>query len=277
MKKILLSFVLFAICCTCLCQNSTLITGKSYVSNTDIVVEKYNYILGTSYNKKLVLRKGTIFNLVNFDTTKNAIIKCWHFTESGSQKLNKESVIDNNRLAELGYVGSAENETYLLMSLTDLNNLCVNYYSKENSFSWGFTVMPYKLRFGNRAERTFNFTNNFTIGITSGWSYRFKGRHEKNIAFLTSVGVSAFSVDSATTKGRVKEPIATAAFTPALGIVYDHDGFQVGIFTGKDYCVNELSRNWVYQAKPWLSVGMGFSLFSKNKTNSSTDKDKQTK
>ncbi len=253
-------------CIYCNSQNSTLITGKSYVSNTDIVIVSYNYIGGVATGNKIILKKGTIFNLVNFDVSKNPIIKAWDFPGSAGPNA-----------VPVSYLTNANNGEYFLMELQDLNNLCTKYYSKENSFSWGFTVMPYKLRFGNRADRKFNFTNNFTIGITSGWSYRFKGRHEKNIALLGSVGVSAFSVDSLTTKGTTKQSIATSAFTPAIGIVYEHEGFQVGIFTGADYCINELSRTWVYQSKPWLSVGMGFSLFSKNKTNSSTDKDKQTK
>ncbi len=276
MKK-LLFLLLFTVTSLLIFSQSTLITGKSYVSNTDIVISKYNYITGTVLAEKLILRKGTIFNLINFDTSKNAIIKCWFFSDSGTQKQKNHKAVSNNRLAAMGYIGKADNETYFKMNLSDLNNLCVNYYSKENGFSWGFTIMPYKLRFGNKAERKFNFTNNFTIGLTSGWSYRFKGRHEKNIALLGSVGVSAFSVDSLTTKGITKQSTAAAAFTPAFGVVFDHEGFQIGVFTGADYCVNELSRTWVYQGKQWLSIGMGFSLFSKNKTNSSTDKDKQIK
>lgn len=276
MKK-LLFLLFFTTTNLLLFSQSTLITGKSYVSNTDIVVYKYDYIAGSVKTEKLILRKGTIFNLINFDTSKNAIIKCWVFTDLGTQKQKKLKALSGDSPIAKKYVGKADNETYFKMNLSDLNNLCVNYFSKENAFSWGFTIMPYKLRFGNKAERTFNFTNNFTIGLTSGWSYRFKGRHEKNIALLGSVGVSAFSVDSLTTKGITKQSTATAAFTPAIGVVYEHDGFQIGIFTGADYCVNELSRTWVYQGKQWLSIGMGFSLFSKNKTNSSTDKDKQVK
>jgi hypothetical protein len=47
---------------------------------------------------------------------------------------------------------------------------------------------------------------------------------------------------------------------------------QFGVFTGWDWLSKSNVDNWRYQAKSWLALGIGFSIFSKENASKQEEK-----
>ncbi len=68
-------------------------------------------------------------------------------------------------------------------------------------------------------------------------------------------------VDSLTTKGNLTSSTSAASFSPHLGFIFDYQSFQFGLYTGMDFLDGEPNKLWVYRNKPWMGIGIGYSLF----------------
>jgi hypothetical protein len=83
---------------------------------------------------------------------------------------------------------------------------------------------------------------------------------------LLGIGVSSLTVDSTSSKGKTQQPVDLLAFSTSLGIVVEFGNAQVGAFLGFDFISNKNQNeyNWIYRNKPWISFGLGYSIFSFN-------------
>ncbi|GAB4093547.1 hypothetical protein GCM10028786_24740 [Flaviaesturariibacter terrae] len=107
----------------------------------------------------------------------------------------------------------------------------------------------------------FDFKSDFNLGLMAGG--RFSSKTRKNVAFnvLAGIGLSSVSVDSLSTHGKVKTAGNQAALSPSLALVGEVDRFQFGASVGIDIMAGEVGRQWVYRGRPWIGIGIGFSLF----------------
>ena len=80
---------------------------------------------------------------------------------------------------------------------------------------------------------------------------------------LYSIGISATTVDSVST-GIKALPSERANVTNSLGLVFENHTYHFGVFIGWDkLSLNDFTDSkWRYQNKPWLSVGLGTSIFT---------------
>ena len=60
----------------------------------------------------------------------------------------------------------------------------------------------------------------------------------------------------------------------SLGMLYQYETFQVGVFTGVDVIPGELGRNWKHQGRPWIGFALGVSLFTKTNPGSDSGKNR---
>jgi hypothetical protein len=133
-------------------------------------------------------------------------------------------------------------------------------------FTAGTVIMPLKLRL-----KDFDFTNNFSLGLSGGAKWRISNKNDNYVNLLASMNIGFVDLDSFSTRGKViGQPVKNIGiFSPALGLVFEFEKAQIGIFVGKDYLskFNQEKYNWRYQKRTWLSIGFGFSLFSTDANN----------
>jgi len=48
----------------------------------------------------------------------------------------------------------------------------------------------------------------------------------------------------------------------------EYQNIQAGVFVGWDHIgrINQNTYGWIYQSKPWISVGFGYAIFTKEKS-----------
>lgn len=125
----------------------------------------------------------------------------------------------------------------------------------------GNVLTPVKLRFG-----PFDFTKDITLGSTFGLKYTLGKRQSAAVAGLLGIGVSTLSIDSLSSRGKTTRAVELLAFTASLGVVLEFGNAQVGVFSGLDFIsnANQARYDWIYRNKPWVSFGLGYSIFSFN-------------
>lgn len=168
--------------------------------------------------------------------------------------------------------GEEGNAKYFLITKNDLDSNCIKVYARGNKstvFTLGLVTMPMKLRLG----RNFDFQGNLNLGTTAGAKMRISKYNPNYVNFLFGASIATVSLDSFSTGGRISgQPLTNiAVFSPSLGVVFEFGKAQAGIFYGWDF-LNKATQsryNWIYDRKPWISIGFGFSIFSVNGTSSS--------
>jgi hypothetical protein len=83
-----------------------------------------------------------------------------------------------------------------------------------------------------------------------------------SISFLGSFGTSSITLNNknSTDTGTTTRAAATIAFT----ILGQWDNVQLAISVGLDNNLDNSTDKWIYQSKPWFSLGIGVNIFSKN-------------
>ncbi|RYY52703.1 MAG: hypothetical protein EOO09_20590 [Chitinophagaceae bacterium] len=168
---------------------------------------------------------------------------------------------------------------YFVMGRENLDSNCVKVFNKgwrSAAFTIGLVTMPTKLRLG----RNFDFQGNLSLGTTAGIKHRLSRYSPNYVNYLFGASLTGVSLDSFNTKGRIAgQPLNNVTvFSPSLGIVFEFGKAQAGIFYGWDL-LNKSTQSrygWIYNRKPWLSIGFGFSIFSVDSKSSSQGKDENT-
>lgn len=236
------------------------ITGKFYVTNIDFIVEEYDFIKKEATGVKYIVNKGTKFTAYELTNQNQLLVQFWHFNSDGSQSEQRvRSLIKGTR-----YITKETNGKYFIIDLDDFNKKTSEYYGTNHSFTWGFSMLPIKLRFGGK-NRNFEYEKGFSLGINAGYDYQFKSRIKQSIDVLFGIGISTVAISPESVSNYIDKSTTTGAFSPSLGIVYSYESFQIGVFSGYDIIPGELGKKWVFRNKPWLGLGLGFIIFQKNK------------
>lgn len=143
---------------------------------------------------------------------------------------------------------------YFLLPKADLDLFADKLLDKCTAIG-GIATLPFKWRPQDGA-----FTKDLSITGLAG----FKHNCSANVAYsvLLGIGVTSVTADSSNSKSPSSSDLA--AITISLGGVFQYKGLQIGIFTGIDKISNNRTTNWKYQGKPWIGIGVGFSIFSDN-------------
>lgn len=246
-------------------QENGNITGKYYITNIDIVVNEYNVFNSTKdENAKYIAKSGTKFTAYEILENNQLLIKFWSYNRTiQSESKNNIEILYN-------YISEETNGKYFIINLDDFNKKTNEYNGTNYSFTWGFSTIPIKLRFKNDYA-SFQYETGFSLGINAGYEIQFQSRTKQSLGLLLGIGISTVNITPETVNNYIDKNTTTGAFTPSLGLVYAYESFQVGLFSGLDIIPGELGQNWDYKNKPWLGVGLGFTIFQKNKTDKTTD------
>lgn len=167
---------------------------------------------------------------------------------------------------------------YFLITRTDLDSNCIKVFSRgirSSVFTLGLVTMPMKLRLG----KNFDFQGNLSLGTTAGMKVRISKYNPNYFNLLFGASISTVSLDSFSTGGIVTgQPLTNiAVFSPSIGGVFEFGKAQAGIFYGWDFLnkSTQTKYNWIYNKKPWLSIGFGFSIFNIDSKSNNTQSQSQ--
>ena len=185
----------------------------------------------------------------------------------------------------VSYRGLAGNDSsvtinkFFLMTRNDLDSNCIKVFStglKNAVFTLGLVTMPMKLRLG----KNFDFQGNLSLGTTAGVKMKISKYNTNYLNVLFGASISTVSLDSFSTSGKISgQPLTNiAVFSPSLGLVFEFGNAQAGIFYGWDF-LNKSTQSkfdWIYNKKPWISIGFGFSIFTVDSKSSPSQNPNQT-
>jgi hypothetical protein len=189
----------------------------------------------------------------------NVIIRFWKWSD------------DDVNVIPYNFTDSTKKQkSYFLMNKTDFMMKTKQRYSKRPSLTIGTAAVPFKLR-----SNPFQFSTDVTLGTVAGVKVRMNPYTDENFYnFLVGFGLSNVNLDSTSTGGNINQNSTvqnTASFTLSAGGVLEFSGVQIGIFVGWDFINNNDKIQWSYHGKPWVSIGLGYSLFTKSKTSTLSD------
>jgi len=129
----------------------------------------------------------------------------------------------------------------------------------------GALTLPFKYR-----PQTGKFEKAFTIGISGGCTFRPNRVNEFTLSLLGFVSASAVTFDKYNTDpaANVVDPSERAAVTLGTSFMIEWERLQIGILTGVDMALDNEIAKWKHQGKPWLSIGIGVSLFAPSEVTS---------
>ena len=177
------------------------------------------------------------------------------------QKGNYKLQLDGKKLQLDGKSEKEVNDTkdHYLIKTDDLNKYSKEFENKKNKWSMGFLILPVKFRAWADTSGQFEFSDGFSLGTAFSWTYKYKWINDKSYNLIFYTGISSISVDSLKTRGKAKSE-KIAAFSPAIGLMIEKSGIQIGAFIGWDFPIGEIQKNWVYRNRPWIGIGLGFSI-----------------
>lgn len=127
----------------------------------------------------------------------------------------------------------------------------------------GTLIIPVKLRFNQ-----FDFSKDITLGPFVGWRTRLHKSAQSFISIGFNVGITSVTLNEGNAmkedKSKIEKSVDLAAFTWSYGAILEFNKVQVGIFSGYDNISENSGYKWNYQNRPWLSVGLGYSILSRN-------------
>ena len=139
-----------------------------------------------------------------------------------------------------------------------------------NQVVLGAMVVPFKFRpatVSNGAGYRRQISGDLSVGAFAGYRFQSKGSLNKHFTtlgcFLGPSMVNYVNKSSqANSPNNGGYPDITVAFTAAVGLMQEINGFQVGILYGADRATGKYVADWQYDKKGWVSIGLGYNFLN---------------
>lgn len=193
-----------------------------------------------------------VFTLIAEDPDADSVvIRFWEWEKTSIDKQLEYNYTDSSK-ADLRY--------FLLSKIYFNSPRVIPRYTMKASFTAGTVVIPVKIR-----SRPFDFSTDVTLGPTAGVRWGISPYTNTNFfSAMMGFGVTHVTLDSLSTHGVIDQTADRPALTISLGGVFEFSNAQVGVFMGWDRISRNEEQRWVYQGKPWISIGLGYAIISRN-------------
>ena len=253
MKCPFLFFIFFTL-------SATRLTAQISPANTASAINSFHYellveapiyecnILGLQLDTAVqVAPKGAVFTKVDTKGS-DIIIRFWLWKNDGKQS-DKLNYTDSTKTAR----------KYFLLSIDEFNAKAVARKSEKPTFTLGATTIPFRVR-----TSPFDFSTAVSFGTSFGAQFPLSHVRDISLNVVGGLHITHVTLDSFSTEGTVLDigGDSEPAISPALGIVFEFQKAQVGLYVGWDYLSTEDKKNWIYQGKTWFSIGVGTSIFN---------------
>ena len=134
------------------------------------------------------------------------------------------------------------------------------------SLAVGVINFPFKFR---PQKNEVDFSGAFNFGAGLGWTLPHKSWRKTSHSFITGYSISNVVLDAESVNQNEDKLNSTnnfTAFSFSIGYLIQYDKVQAGLFLGWDRInkINQKEFGWIYQGKPWMSIGFGLAIFSGN-------------
>jgi len=264
MKNLITLSILFVLCLVqkLSAQVTPTTSGTNRIFNYELLIEAPIYtcdILGNQTDSTLqIAPKGAVFTKI--DTRGNqVVIRFWLWKK------------DTHKQYNLNYTDSTKTQQkFFLLSVDEFNQKAIPRYSKSASFTIGATHIPFRIR-----SNPFDFSNHISIGTSFGAKFPLSNYKDISLNVIGGINIANITLDSLSTNGMIEDvPDTEPAFTPSLGVVFEFSKAQIGLYLGWDLLSGKEKDIWIYQGKPWISIGVGTSIFT-SPTNSAIPNNNQ--
>lgn len=160
-----------------------------------------------------------------------------------------------------------EDRFYFRIAQADLVNYAEKDEITKGSIAIGVINYPFKMRL--QSGRV-DFSGAFNFGAAVGYTFKHRTSSKWTYSAIAGFSLTNLNLDSTSVVrnwDRLRSVNNFTGFSYAAGILVAYDKAQVGLFVGADMLssINQRQFGWVYQNKPWLSMGIGFAIFSPGK------------
>ncbi len=233
---------------------------KKYIPNTKGVVKEVTKVNG----KEITVEREVLFDETFFTTlkvAKDVAVEIPNF--KASVKFEEDKIYVNP--------WKISNEIYHLEFEKNRQSLSINF------FEWTVNTVTIPLKYRLKKDESIQeeFSSKFNVNLFGGFTLgRSKFFHRKKVGnktihnkltFGLLIGASTTTLNSSNTSN-ADEPIVDnidkGLFSLGGGIVYSYNKINIGFFVGRDSAIGEDSKKWNYNKRPWIGVGLGYSLFS---------------
>jgi len=233
---------------------------------------------------------GQLFRLIKTITSGNSafgIIQILDYTKEVGGKTQPTSVTEfytyNHRSSttynvlsdvDRGSRNYGDDQKYFIVPINYITSYSSQYLGRNLDISAGVVSLPLKLRLKDG-----DFSGSVSIAGAGGIKWRtnpYKTDRYHNI--LIGLGLSNLTMDSASvTKNKDNIVSNLTGLTIITGYLYQSGKIQIGAFLGWDFLTrtNQEKFGWIYQGKPWISLGIGVSIFGDGNKEQNKDTEKK--
>ncbi|GJM35134.1 MAG: hypothetical protein DHS20C18_41350 [Saprospiraceae bacterium] len=205
-------------------------------------------ILGRELDTSVyVAPKGAVFEKISAKGN-HYVIRFMHWKKE--EHLNKKFIHKDSTETE---------QKFFLLDVDEFNAKAVSKFSKKPTFTIGASTLPLRIRTG-----PFDFSGTLSYGTNFGIRFQLADYQDIAMNIVSGLHITHIILDSLNTQGRLEssDNQTAAALSPAVGVVFEFSKAQVGTYLGWDFISGSTKENWIYQGKPWFSIGVGISLFN---------------
>lgn len=263
-------FLFFTVIINCFSQNFEKFESTKFYQ---LIAPTYVYVTEKKPDSLAILAESKlIFTIIRSESNGDKIIQFWKWDSTkvnNIPKMEKYNYVDVNQKKGITISTDISNLKIFKIKNADFESNAIPYFNK-GAWDWssGIVVLPLK----TRKSPEFSYSKDFTLGLSGGAKVRISNSNPTYLNFLYNIGISSVGIDSLSSKGNIKQPSDRAALTNAFGIVLENHSYQFGIFYGFDRLSSNDYKNtqWIYNRKPWFSIGIGYQIFSKDNKSKKT-------
>jgi len=220
---------------------------------------------GKEEGEKILSLPGQKFSAIErVDDGKNMIIRVLDY------KINIPNYFIYNKDTAKSIVEIEQK--FFKVSQSDIQEVAQNRNRIATSLSVGVINFPMKLRI----QRGGDWESSFNFGAGAGLTFRHRAYRTFKHSIITGYSNSTVGLDSATVSSnydKLKDFKDFQAFSFSLGYLVQYESIQAGIFFGFDHLRKSAQQmfSWKFQSRPWVSIGIGVAIFTKEKKSEKED------
>ncbi|MFN8294591.1 MAG: hypothetical protein U0T69_00235 [Chitinophagales bacterium] len=236
--------------------------------NEDTVFQFFKRVERNSYSENIAWIKYSTRIIEVYDSSKIAIV----------DPIHRIPIIKNDSVPDYYLVYIYEPDIDYVLDLENRKFISL----RQVGLDFGPVTIPFKYRFGyNKDSININseFDADLNVGFFGGLSVgRYRARYDKysdgikelsKIKFTVGafINLSTAKLDSIGTRAgklpfKEKEERTIAVLSPGLGVMGVFYNFSLGLFVGFDCGLGKNAKNWNFNNRPWLGIGLGYDISS---------------
>lgn len=222
--------------------NATFLQFINYTSNDKAI----------QYNDEKMMNEKVLFILQSVDKDNDRVT----FYAKNFNSSSNPIIQNTNRDKSFYY-----NDKLFYMTYKDYKSNAKD-AAYPDRFNFGILTLPFKYR----PQKNADFDAEFNLNTTLGYLLRSNYFRKTKIYIQGGVGIGNINLDTSNaSKIDDDKSHDASAITAFAGVMLQYDNLQAGLYFGVDSINKNAQYDWVNQGNIWISVGIGFKVFTLSK------------